>query len=49
MESNYWMCNCGRLYETGIPCRHLIAIILKFGGSLEYYIDSRWLPIKGDR
>jgi hypothetical protein len=48
--NNYrWVCNCNRIYEIGIPCRHLIAVILKYGGEIEYYINDRWIPTKMDK
>ena len=31
------------IYWSGIPCAHLLFIILRFKGSIVYYINSRWL------
>lgn len=31
------------IYWSGIPCAHLLFVILRFKGSIVYYINSRWL------
>lgn len=42
IESNHWYCECKVINWSGLPCSHLISVILHFGGSIEYYINSRW-------
>ena len=31
------------IYWSGIPCAHIIKAVLAYGGSIEYYINSRWV------
>lgn len=34
------------LYWSGLPCAHLIHVVMKSGGSLRYYVNSRWIEKK---
>lgn len=43
IESECWRCNCGFIYQSGIPCAHIIKMIRKFRGSIVYYINKRWM------
>lgn len=42
LDDNCWKCNCRVIVLTGLPCSHLIRVILLTKGSLDYYIHSRW-------
>lgn len=43
ISEDCWKCNCGVLYFSGIPCSHLLRVVHHMNGSIEYYINSRWL------
>ena len=38
-----WKCNCRLTYFIGLPCSHMIKVIMLYGGSLRYYINTRWV------
>lgn len=47
-EFDHWECECRQLYIVGIPCCHLMCVIIdpEVSGSLIYYINSRWIHEK---
>lgn len=46
-----WECSCLIQYRVGLPCCHIIKVLREQigGGSLEYYINTRWIHDKQDR
>ena len=38
-----WKCNCSLICFTGLPCPHLIRVVLAHQGSLQYYVNERWI------
>ena len=45
LEHDHWVCNCGYLGITGLPCKHLMAVIDIMKGSIDYYINPRWIVL----
>lgn len=38
-EDECWRCSCQWVYWTGVPCCHIIKMVLRQGGELRYYVN----------
>ena len=43
LEEDHWICNCKMINRIGLPCPHLMAVVIKYSGDITYYVNSRWL------
>lgn len=46
--NNFWNCNCAKLVQIGLPCSHLLLVLIKMKASILYYVHSRWKPCIND-
>jgi hypothetical protein len=42
MSSSFWECSCKKLMREGLPCQHLLLVVILFKGEIAFYVNSRW-------
>lgn len=46
IEKNCWECNCLLQFWIGLPCPHIIRLLILYEGSINYYINSKWKVVQ---